>query len=505
MWAALVCAAQVGAQEKYALVIGNGAYTAVPKLKNPVNDANDMKGALEGLGFQVDLLTDAGLMSMESAIGRFRRKLEGSQDAYGFLFYAGHGVQAGSENYLIPVDADIQSESYLRLRAVPVQVMLDELNEAGNALNVVVLDACRDNPFSWNRSGSRGLKAVGNQPADSIIVYATSAGSTAADGEGRNGLFTEQLLKNLKTSGLDVNEVFRRTGGDVIAASGDKQRPAIYSQFFGTAYLGAQPVAQQTRPVPAPQQTQAAAYAGMVRVPAGTFMMGSNGGDDDETPHRVTISKAFYIGKYEVTQKEWRDVMGTTVRQQQDKAAYNFGLAGEGDDYPMYYVSWLEAVEYCNRRSEKEGLSPAYTVSGSAVTWNRGANGYRLPTEAEWEYAAKGGGSGTYDYAGSNDADSVAWYSSNSGNSTHPVGTKAANSLGIYDMSGNVYEWCWDWYDSYGSGSVTDPIGAASGSYRVNRGGGWLIDAQYVRSAFRARSNPANGGSDGLGFRVVRP
>jgi formylglycine-generating enzyme required for sulfatase activity len=495
MAAALACAVSVGAQEKYALVIGNGAYTTVSKLKNPVNDANDMKGALEGLGFQVALLTNAGRVDMEDAVERFKRKLEGSSGAYGFLFYAGHGVQSNGENYLIPVDADIRSEAYLPDRAVSVQAVLNELNAAGNALNVIVLDACRDNPFSWNRSGTRGLRAVGSQPADSILVYATSAGSTAADGEGRNGLFTEQLLKNLKTPGLEVYDMFRRTSGDVIAASEGEQRPALYSQFFGTAYLGtepaAQPVAQQTLPVPAPQQSQAAAYAGMVLVPAGTFTMGSNGGESDETPHRVTISKAFYIGKYEVTQKEWRDVMGSNPSY------------FKGDNLPVENVSWLDAVEYCNKRSVKEGLSPAYTISGSDVTWNRGANGYRLPTEAEWEYAAKGGGSDAYEYVGSNDAGNVAWYKDNSGWSTHPVGTKAANSLGIHDMSGNVDEWCWDRYSSYGSAAVTDPMGAASGSNRVRRGGSWFDDTRYVRSAYRDVDSPTSRSSD-LGFRVAR-
>jgi uncharacterized caspase-like protein len=155
-------------------------------------------------------------------------------------------------NYLIPVDADIRSESYLRDRAVSVQAILSEINYAGNELNIVVLDACRDNPFNWGRSGIRGLQVVDNQPADSIIVYATSAGSTAADGEGRNSVFTGELLKNLKTPGLDVNEVFRRTGGDVARTSGGKQRPAVYNQFYGIAYLGSRPPAQTKQPARTP-------------------------------------------------------------------------------------------------------------------------------------------------------------------------------------------------------------------------------------------------------------
>jgi hypothetical protein len=169
-------------------------------------------------------------------------------------------VQSGGENYLIPVDANIPGEAYLRDRSVSMLAILDELNAAGNTLNIVVLDACRDNPFGWRRSGSRGLQVVSNQPADSIIVYATSAGSTAADGEGRNGLFTTHLLANLKKPGLEVNEVFRLTGADVRRASGGKQIPAIYSQFFDAAYLGNRPaVAIQPTPVPSPAPVQPAA------------------------------------------------------------------------------------------------------------------------------------------------------------------------------------------------------------------------------------------------------
>jgi tetratricopeptide (TPR) repeat protein len=239
----------LSAQQKYALVFGNGAYRNLARLNNPVNDANDMRAALQELGFNVDIVINGSRIQMEEAIERFKNRLSLSTNSYGFLFYAGHGVQSGSTNYLIPVDADIRSESYLGDRAVSVQAMLHEINQAGNDLNVVVLDACRDNPFSWSRSSTRGLQVVNNQPADSIIVYATSAGSTAADGTGRNGLFTGELLKNLKTPGLEVNEIFRRTGSEVARVSGGGQRPAVYNQFFGVAYLGSRPSTQTTQPL----------------------------------------------------------------------------------------------------------------------------------------------------------------------------------------------------------------------------------------------------------------
>ena len=233
--------AQQNTQAKFALVMGNGNYVGLSKLANPVNDANDVAAALTSLGFSVDKVLNGSLDQMENGVIKFKNRLAVNSDSYGFLFYAGHGVQAGGENYIIPVDANIPSESYLRTRAVSVQAMLDDLNNAGNALNVVVLDACRDNPFGWGRSGTRGLTVVGRQPTDSIIVYATSAGQQASDGTGRNGLFTSQFLPNLTTPGIDVNEVFKRTGADVAEASGNKQIPAIYSQFFKTAYLGEKP------------------------------------------------------------------------------------------------------------------------------------------------------------------------------------------------------------------------------------------------------------------------
>ncbi|MDR0312819.1 MAG: caspase family protein [Treponema sp.] len=237
----LMAGSALWAQQKYALVIGNGAYANIAQLSNPVNDADDMTKALQDLGFTVEKVLDGTLDQIENAVIRLKNRLSMDNDSYGFLFYAGHGVQSNGENYLIPVDANIQSESFIRQRAVSVQAVLDELNTAGNVLNIVVLDACRDNPFGWNRSGSRGLSLVGNQPADSIIVFATTAGSVASDGTGRNGLFTEHLLNNISTPGLDVGEIFRLTMGDVARASNNMQRPAVYNQFPGIAYLGNRP------------------------------------------------------------------------------------------------------------------------------------------------------------------------------------------------------------------------------------------------------------------------
>jgi len=229
----------------------------------------------------------------------------------------------------------------------------------------------------------------------------------------------------------------------------------------------------------------------MVFVEGGTFTMGSNDGESDEKPtHKVTLSD-FYLGKYEVTQREWREVMGKNP------------LFFKGDNLPVEMISWYDAVEFCNKISMKDGLKPCYKIDGKNTICNFDANGYRLPTEAEWEYVARGGHKlSGYKYSGSNTINDVAWYENNSNSRTHSVGGKKPNELGIYDMTGNVWEWCWDWYGDYSSSSVTDPKGSSSGKSRILRGGSWRSKDRNNRLANRDRGNPDSRYSDS-GFRVV--
>ncbi|MCL1812662.1 MAG: SUMF1/EgtB/PvdO family nonheme iron enzyme [Treponema sp.] len=488
-WVVLSAVPALWAQQKYALVIGNANYTGISKLNNPVNDANDMEAVLKSLGFTVDKVLNGSTEQMETAIQNLKRRLGGSRNTYGFFFYAGHGVQSNGENYLIPVNADnILNDTHLRTRTVSLQFILDSFDEARNELNMIVLDACRDNPFSWARSGSRGLSVVGRAPPGSIVMYATSANSTAADGTGRNGLFSGHLLTNLKAPGLSVFDIFDKTMGDVSRVTNGKQQPELSLRFSGAAstYLGSQP-----SPTPRPVS------GNMVWVEGGTFLMGSDAGYDNEKPvHQVTV-KGFYISKYQVTQAEWAAVMGSNPSK------------FRGDTHPVEMVEWMDVIEFCNKLSIKEGLTPCYSGSKDNITCDWNANGYRLPTEAEWEYAAHGGAN-TYLktlFAGSNSVDAVAWYSGNSGSRTHPVGTKAPNGLGLYDMSGNVWEWCWDCYTSYSSGAQLDPWGMVSSEYghvHIIRGGSWEDAAQHVRSTLRNDSFTPTMRLISIGFRVVR-
>ncbi|MFA6720740.1 MAG: SUMF1/EgtB/PvdO family nonheme iron enzyme [Candidatus Cloacimonadaceae bacterium] len=260
----------------------------------------------------------------------------------------------------------------------------------------------------------------------------------------------------------------------------------------------------------------------MVTVPGGTYIMGDTRGEGwiSELPtHSVTLNP-FQIGKYEVTQAEWQAVMGWW---DPDPGAWG-QTYGVGDNYPVYYVSWYEILKYCNARSLAEGLTPVYSISGSTdpadwgpvptfnnSNWNAvlcdwNANGYRLPTEAEWEYAARGA---TNDpdhlYSGNDVIGTVAWYQDNGENSTHPVGAKAANGIGVYDMSGNVYEWCWDWYawNYYSSSPANNPAGSAYGNTRLLRGGSYYGNASLCRVSTRNSFEP-NGPFRYGGFRLCR-
>jgi uncharacterized protein YjdB len=285
--------------------------------------------------------------------------------------------------------------------------------------------------------------------------------------------------------------------------------------------------------------------ADMARIPAGTFIMGSPETEpnrsSDEAQHSVTLTKNFYMGRYQVTQAQYQTVMGAG----EDRTTDTYG---KGDNYPVYYINWYDAIVFCNKLSIMEGLNPVYSIGGSTdpsawgtiptsdnATWNDAVmdasrNGYRLPTEAEWEYACRGDyqnkttetntkpfgiGDGTKmtdsmaNFNGRNPYDLAqsGQYSDPGGTyvgKTTAVGSYEPNNYGLYDMHGNLWEWCWDWYGSYSSKAQTDPIGAASGDYRVLRGGSWYDNASGTRSVGRGNINPSKRDSN-IGFRLIRP
>jgi formylglycine-generating enzyme required for sulfatase activity len=569
-------------QRRIALVIGNGAYQNASRLSNPPNDAEDIATALRQLGFELvgnSAHVNQNADQMKHLIVDFGEMLNGG--GVGLFYYAGHGVQSQGHNYLIPVEANILRERTLEFDAVDVNRVLAQMDAAGNGFNIVILDACRNNPFtrSW-RDASQGLAQV-NAPEGTLIAYSTSPGRVADDGKGRNGTYTAELLRQMSLPGVVIEEMFKSVRVGVRTATKNQQTPWESSSLVGTfclagcglknaandsksslsagdadgefwltirnssdpedfrAYLKGFPSGRfvanaqnnlrrleaansartnsgTSKPEDAksapgkPSATLRNKYGiEMVWIPSGSFPMGSENGNIDEQPvHRISLSNGFYMGRYEVTQAQWKAVMGITMDQQRDQVNASWPLRGEGDAYPVYYVSWQDAQEFIGRLNQ---MNDGYA--------------YRLPTEAEWEYACRAGTSG--DYAG--DLDSTAWYGNNSGrryldaaemlrndrnnymqrlgdngNQAHAVGTKQANAFGLSDMQGNVWEWCEDWYDEnyYKNSPSSDPRGPTGGTYRVMRGGAWSLDAPNCRTALRHWVTPTRR-MDISGFRVV--
>jgi formylglycine-generating enzyme required for sulfatase activity len=243
----------------------------------------------------------------------------------------------------------------------------------------------------------------------------------------------------------------------------------------------------------------------MILIEGGTFIMGSPFGehdrDFDEMPHNVTVS-SFYMGVFEITQEEYRSVM------RRNPSFF------KGRNLPVETITWYDAIEYCNRLSKKEGLTPVYSINGTNVTWDRSANGYRLPTEAEWEYAARAGTITPFS-TGENIETSQANFNGRFpyNNSlpgvfletTTEVGSFPPNTWGLYDMHGNVFEMCWDWFDYYTRNEAVriDPAGPAAGNHRIIRGGSWANGGNVLRSAYRGITFPGLG-NDRIGFRIAR-
>ncbi len=554
----------------------------------------------------------------------------------GFFYFAGHGFQYSGENYLVPVAFNINSENDIPRETLSTNRILKKMDLAGNAVNIVVLDACRNNPYAVNydsdkrslnlspnkrglfRSQGKGLTSI-DGPSGSLIAYATAPGNVAADGSGKNGLYTSYLLEYMQQPGLAIERVFKKVRIGVMKDTDGKQVPWENSSLLGdfyfaelnepvnksldinflaadkkhkkniqdeadqfelqfwnsveksksralyNAYLKKYPQGhfveiakiqlhqlkqQQIKTqiqkqinehrnarnsnVKTAQETNLAINEMFIvsnlsedkplksskylsdpfkktdfkKISSGCFTMGSAFGEEgrqnDELDHRVCLSRDFEIGKYEVTQAQWKAIMGRNP-------AY---FKGCGSNCPVERVSWNDVQIYLSRLNKMTGKN------------------YRLPTEAEWEYAARANTKtstyvGNIELHGTNNAprlNRIAWYSGNTkvkykGGKycedwdekqyssvrcgTHKVGKKRPNPWGLYDMIGNVWELTQDWYGSYSSRSQRDPKGKKSGDIKVARGGNWSDSLQQNRAAARYGFS-VNERVNNLGFRLVR-
>jgi len=521
--------AQAAQQKRVALVVGNAAYKSAP-LANPVNDARAIAARLATLGFEVIKRENLSTKQIGPTLREFRSRLAPGAEA--LFFYAGHGLQVKGVNYLPAIDADISAEEEVPNQSINVNNVLEIMEDSKTRLNLVFLDACRNNPYSRRfRSVADGLAKV-NAPSGTILSFATRPGSVAADGDGKNGLYTEHLLLAMEEKGLPIEQVLKKVLTGVKKASKGKQEPWIEGGIEGEFYFiqgtvnitGTPPASAPVDPlavemalwdsikasqnredfeeylrqypkgkfavvarnriktlsaprlevdhraeggVPTtspggsalsgapiqPGQTfkDCVACPEMVIIPAGSFQMGANNGDSDEKPvHTVTISRPFALGKTEVTQGQWKAIMLNKTGQTSNPSSFRHC----GDDCPVERVSWSDAIEFIARLNAKTGES------------------YRLPSEAEWEYACRSGSN--YKHCGDNNIDAVAWIKLNSDKKTQVVASKQANGFGLYDMSGNVWEWTEDCYHDHFNGAPTDGSSWTSGEckYRVLRGGG---------------------------------
>ena len=457
-------------ERKLALVIGNAGYTK-GALTNPGNDADAMTETLSSLGFSVTKRRDLNKQQFKTVIDAFAASLRPGDLA--LFYYSGHGLQANRENYLLPVDFAATRESDVEYEAYSASRVQHALEGTGARLRILILDACRDNPYKFTR-GTGGLAPMESNAEGTLIAFATGENNTADDNRAeKNGLYTKHLLAALRTPGLAHYELFRQVKEEVYSESGRRQNPAIYDNVVGRFYFSS----GSSRPEPPPParvalrslSTQVNPKDGLTYkwIPPGTFAMGcspdDNGCAAEEKPaHQVTLTRGFWIGRTEVTQEAYQRVTGTNPSK------------FKGSRLPVDSLNWNDSRAYCQMI------------------------GMRLPTEAEWEYAARGGNSsGRY-----GPADAVAWHDLNSGGTTHEVGQKLANGWGLYDMLGNVYEWVEDRYQPYTDRSATDPKGAVSGESRIMRGSSWFINPAHARASLRLKYEPG-ARNDNFGFRCA--
>ncbi len=516
-WAAanknLAVSATATAGQRIALVIGNRTYER-GALNNPTNDARDMKAVLEQLGFSVVYRENADLTMMDNAVREFIRQL--SPSSVGLVYYSGHGVQADGSNYLLPINnANINSKSELKARAYDAGIILGEMQEVGNRVNIVILDACRDNPFKGFKGGGDGLGTMSG-PKGSLIAFATAPNTVASDNpNGRNGLYTKYLKQYIATPGLTAEEMFKKVRQAVVAEN-DSQVPWENSSIIGDfCFAGCESsteTARQTateveRPpvelpprvttIPSNPEEYRDAKTGMVfkAIPAGCFQMGSpkGEGDSDEHPqHRVCL-KSFQMGQHEVTQGQWKAVMGSNPSSFKEC----------GDNCPVEQVSWDDIQLFLKKLNQQTGKR------------------YRLPSEAEWEYAARGGTT-TARYWGDspdsaclyanvadkNSRDGLSWNKKHNcddgvNRGTAAVGSYRPNDYGLYDMLGNVWEWtCSEYEENYSGGEKICKNRTDLSGRRVVRGGAWNGRPDYLRSATRGEDS-SDFRNDRIGFRLL--
>ncbi|MCP4699094.1 MAG: SUMF1/EgtB/PvdO family nonheme iron enzyme [Gammaproteobacteria bacterium] len=516
------------AEERVALLIGNGAYPRhaglFGPLKNPVTDAGDMAKVLRKYGFRISgVALDANRREMEEAVDKFIDALP--KNGTGLFYYSGHGVQVEDMNYLIPTGGKFKDGGDVKYQAVNANWILDKMERSGARMNIVILDSCRERlPLESKGFQSKGFGQMGAVGA--IISYASSLGSAAwGDSKRRNSIYTEKLLEAMRNGGgLRIEQVFKKARAAVAETTKFKQVPWTGNGLIGDFCFGGCGDEKESAVF---RDTLKDGGQGplMVRIPGGSFRMGDiqGGGASNEKPvHQVSMTK-FAMGAYEVTVGEfrrfvkaagyrteaeqgdgcWADKDKDGSWEQVKDADWQNPYFSQNDDHPAVCVSWNDAVAYAEWLSGQTGHQ------------------YRLPTEAEWEYAARAGRESSR-YWG-NEADKACRYANGADKTakeqfsslsihdctdayvyTSPAGRFQANGFGLYDILGNVWEWTCSEYKKYGEHEENRCSSKNhTNSRRVLRGGSWGNYPWGMRAAYRYVWIPANRNFN-IGFRLAR-
>jgi sulfatase modifying factor 1 len=524
------------AADKYALLIGvttyENAHMNRSPLKYPEADATAVAEMLKSSGYEVKVLI--GKQATQKAIEEELTKFEqqGTQNGVVFIGLFGHGVQYGSDAYYCPYNVKVRKVTDAagktqfdengkpRLEPDPQFMtsmgrLLEALNTAGAGNRILIADCCREDP-----SAARGLKgrAFGSsvkisdlEPGTAAIFSCSNTEQAFEHDDWKHGAFTKAFLDYCSTLGAGsdatvstmTTPLFRSVESMVKAKeAGKTQRVNPITNGIVDLKIELKsplkPMAKSDAPMGSkpekvsPNSPSTSPGGDLITnsinmklklIPAGEFMMGSPEDEEgrfngDDPQHRVRITKAFYMGVTEVTQGEWFSVMKT-------KPWAGHEYVKEGDNYPATYVSWEDAVGYCSELSAAEGRI------------------YRLPTEAEWEYACRGGKSTAYSFGSDkNRLPLYAWFGTYAKDGPSSVAGKKVNPFGLYDMHGNVNEWCSDWDGRLPASAITDPVGPPTGSRRVFRGGDWQFPAENCRSAVRGNIRPT-WTRHNLGFRLA--
>ncbi|MBX3622949.1 MAG: SUMF1/EgtB/PvdO family nonheme iron enzyme [Rhizobacter sp.] len=514
-WLCLVTLAPAAqAQKRVALLVGNAAYPSAP-LANPVNDASDLAAALKARGFDTTVALNTTRRELNARVRSFADKV--TPGAVALFYYAGHGMQVRGRNYILPVDAQVQTEGDVVEQGVEIDAVLQRLEGRAAAINLVILDACRNNPFTDAKGA--GLASI-DAPKGSLIAFATSPGKVALDGRGRNGVYTKHLLANLGAPGLRVEDVFKRVRVGVTEESQGQQVPWENTSLTGDFYfippssgagdalatdierqrlqmaIAAGNKAELRRylelsPTGGMRTQVAAAYARVIAAePTRSAVEPSYVRDCPDCPRLVSLGRGTRaIGAFPVTVADYGQCVRAGACEQRDVDELG------PDTYPAVNVSWLDAQKYTQWLSRRTKRS------------------YRLPTEAEWAEAIEAGR-----YVGEgNTRQLVPYVECRSGNGydrsaalvagfpwresacndgfpqTSPVGVFLPNAIGMYDWAGNVWQW---------TSTCADTAASPCTKYLL-KGGSWASPLSALTTQASLKAEPTLAGST-MGFRVWR-